>query len=90
MNTEQIAYFDKLIQNKLEQLPRAIEGKSPIEVLEKICQELRMLKYAKEQLALCNVVGRSEQLSCSTCKWLKRTDDYCDTCFKFKKHEPTT
>ena len=55
MNTEQIAYFDKLIQNKLEQLPRAIEGKSPIEVLEKICQELRMLKDAKEQLALCNV-----------------------------------
>ena len=29
----------------------------------------------------------SEQLSCSTCKWLKRTDDYCDSCFKFKKHE---
>lgn len=36
------------------------------------------------------VVGQSEQLSCSTCKWLKRTDDYCDTCFKFKKHEPAT
>lgn len=35
-------------------------------------------------------VGQSEQLSCSTCKWLKREDDYCDTCFKFKKHEPAT
>ena len=32
----------------------------------------------------------SEQLSCSTCKWLKRTDDYCDSCFKFKKHELAT
>ena len=36
------------------------------------------------------VVGQSEQLSCSTCKWLKRTDDYCDTCFKFEKHEQAT
>ena len=27
MNTEHVAYFDKLIQGKLEQLPRAIEGK---------------------------------------------------------------
>ena len=32
----------------------------------------------------------SEQLSCYTCKWLKRTDDYCDSCFKFKKHELAT
>lgn len=35
-------------------------------------------------------IGEAEQLSCSTCKWLKRTDDYCDTCLKFKKHEPAT
>ena len=41
-------------------------------------------------LVLFGVVGRSEQLSCSTCKWLNRTDDYCDTCFNFKKHEPAT
>ena len=48
MNTEHVAYFDRLIQGKLEQLPRAIEGKAPSERLEKICQELRMLKDAKE------------------------------------------
>lgn len=44
----------------------------------------------QEQLRLHNVVGQSKQLSCSTCKWLKREDDYCDTCFKFKKHELAT
>ncbi len=38
MNTEHVAYFDKLIQGKLEQLPRAIEGKAPID---------RLKKYAK-------------------------------------------
>ena len=57
METEQIAYFDKLIQQKLENLPRAIEGKSPIERLEKICRELRWLKEAKEQLSISRVVG---------------------------------
>jgi hypothetical protein len=41
-------------------------------------------------LRLFSVVGRSEQLSCSTCKWLKREDGYCDTCFKFCKHEKAT
>jgi len=40
--------------------------------------------------AIPDVVGQSEQLSCSTCKWLKRTDDYCDTCFKFKKYKQAT
>ena len=43
-----------------------------------------------KKLILPLVVGRSEQLSCSTCKFLKRTDDYCDTCFKFEKHEQAT
>ena len=47
-------------------------------------------KEKKEQLTLTDVVEQSEQLSCSTCKWLKRTDDYCDTCFEFKKHESAT
>ena len=51
---------------------------------------IEIRKHIEEALAISRVVGRSEQLSCSTCKWLKRTDDYCDTCFKFKKHEPTT
>jgi len=59
MKTEQIAYFDKLIQQKLENLPRAIEGKAPVEILEKICQELRWLKEAKEQLLIHSVVSSS-------------------------------
>tara|TARA_R110000803_G_scaffold76454_1_gene141086 strand:+ start:20403 stop:20570 length:168 start_codon:yes stop_codon:yes gene_type:complete len=48
MNKEHVAYFDKLIQQKLEGLPRAIEGKAPIERLEEICLQLRILKDAKE------------------------------------------
>jgi hypothetical protein len=48
MNTDPVAYFDILIQKKLEQLPRAIEGKMPIDGLRKICQELRILKDARE------------------------------------------
>lgn len=43
-----------------------------------------------KKLAITDFVGQSEQLRCSTCKRLKREDDYCDTCFKFKKHEPAT
>ena len=37
-----------------------------------------------------NYTRCSTQLSCSTCKWLNRNDDYCDTCFEFKKHEQAT
>ena len=48
MNTEHVAYFDKLIQQKLKCLPRAIEGKAPIERLEEICLQLRILKDARE------------------------------------------
>lgn len=48
MNKEHVAYFDKLIQDKIEQLPRAIEGKAPLERLEEICMQLRILKDAKE------------------------------------------
>ena len=48
MTAEHVAYFDKLIQRKLEQLPRTIEGKAPVEVLNEICQELRILKDARE------------------------------------------
>ena len=48
MNEEHVKYFDKQIQAKLEQFPRAIEGKAPIEVLNKICLELRILKDARE------------------------------------------
>ena len=49
MKVEYVAYFDKLIQEKLEQLPRAIEGKEPFEVLNEICQELRILKNVRER-----------------------------------------
>lgn len=57
---------------------------------EKNFNDLLQTEAINQALSLGAVVGRSEQLSCSTCKWLKRTDDYCDTCFKFKKHEPAT
>jgi hypothetical protein len=51
----------------------------------------RIFIDAMEQaLHIHDVVGQSEQFNCYTCKWLKRTDGYCDTCFKFKKHEPAT
>jgi|AntAceMinimDraft_18_1070375.scaffolds.fasta_scaffold637295_1 hypothetical protein len=55
MNEEHVKYFDKQIQAKLEQFPRAIEGKAPIEVLNKICLELRILKDAREHF-LYNVL----------------------------------
>lgn len=42
-----VAYFDKLIQQKLESLPRAIEGGVPIERLKEICLQLRILKDAR-------------------------------------------
>jgi len=48
MNEEHVVYFDKEIQSKLEQFPRAIEGKESIEALNKMCLELRILKDARE------------------------------------------
>ena len=62
-------------------------------ILERLSMQVISLDEARAEmriLGLFNVVERSEQLSCSTCKWLNRTDDYCDTCFNFKKHEPAT
>ncbi len=50
----------------------------------------KFLQQQEKLFAIPVVVGRSEQLSCSTCKWLKRTDDHCDTCFKFEKYEQAT
>jgi hypothetical protein len=55
MNEEHVKYFDKQIQAKLEQLPRAIEGKAPMKRLHKICLELRILKDAREHF-LYNVL----------------------------------
>lgn len=43
-----VKYFEKEIQSKLEQLPRAIQGKAPMSRLEKICEEIKILKEAKE------------------------------------------
>ena len=50
--TRQIEYFDKLIQSKLEELPRAIKGNAPKEVLEQLLIEMEWLQEAKEQLEL--------------------------------------
>lgn len=45
----------------------------------------------EKALSLFVVSGRSEQLSCSTCKHLNRENDgYCDGCFKFALHEKAT
>ena len=78
METEKIAYFDKLIQDKLENLPRAIEGKAPIDVLEKICRELRWLKETKEQLLIHDVV---KSFYCTGYKNNKiRCNEQCDVC----------
>ena len=66
--TDHIKYFEKQIQNKLEQLPRAIKGDAPREVLDKILQELDILKDAKEAFSL-HVVRRSEDVMfCCTMK----------------------
>jgi len=48
--TRQIEYFDKLIQSKLEQLPRSLKGNAPKEVLDQILQEMEYLQEAKECL----------------------------------------
>ena len=48
--TKQIEYFDKLIQSKLEQLPRSLKGNAPKEVLDQILQEMEYLQEAKECL----------------------------------------
>ena len=55
MNEEHVKYFDKQIQAKLEQFPRAIEGKLNRKGLDKICLELRILKDAREHF-LYNVL----------------------------------
>lgn len=48
MKEEHVDYFAKEIQRKLEQLPRGIEGNSPMESLKETCLEIRILKDAKE------------------------------------------
>ena len=51
---EHVKYFDKQIQAKLEQFPRAIEGKVPVKELNKRCVELRILKDARALLQSIN------------------------------------
>jgi len=52
MQKNKIKYFDKLIQSKLRQLPRALKGNVPKEVLEQILQEMEWLQEAKEHFEL--------------------------------------
>jgi len=63
MNEEHVKYFDKQIQAKLEQFPRAIEGKAPIEVLNKICLELRILKDAREHFLYNVLYGEANSIN---------------------------
>ena len=51
MNEAHVKYFNTQIQDKLEQFPRAVEGKAPIKLLLKICLELRILKDAREHFS---------------------------------------
>jgi hypothetical protein len=48
MKLKKVEFFNKLIQQKLEQLPRAIEGKANQKVLNQICIELQILKNARD------------------------------------------
>lgn len=49
------------------------------------------LKLQQQQCNIANVVGRSEQLSCNTCKFYPVDyDPYCATCKNFEKHEKAT
>lgn len=43
-----VEYFEKEIQSKLEQLPRAIAGNAPRDELDRICIELQILRDAKD------------------------------------------
>lgn len=48
MVNEKIALLEKLIQRKLECLPRAIEGNAPVENLKHICNDLSLLREILE------------------------------------------
>ena len=47
--TEHIKYFEKEIQSKLEQLPRAIRGNAPKEDIDRILLEMDILKDAMQE-----------------------------------------
>ena len=55
--TKHTEYFDKEINNKIESLKRAIEGDAPKIVLEKILEEIDIIKDAKLALILPAVSG---------------------------------
>ena len=48
MNEKRINYLERLIQEKLEQFPRAIEGGVPTEKLLNMCNELETLKISRD------------------------------------------
>lgn len=50
IDSESIAYLDKLIQDKKGCLPRAIDGKANYKVIEKINRDLTVLKHIKERI----------------------------------------
>ena len=45
---EHIKYLESQIQSKLNSLPRAIQGNSPMERLKEISEEIRIIKEIKE------------------------------------------
>jgi len=93
--TEHIEYFDKLIQNKLEQLPRAIKGEAPKEHLYKILKEIDFLKDAKEALIM-RKVSRSAKVNktkvsvkCLHCgrSFIKKLPHKCNTGYRKRNHK---
>jgi hypothetical protein len=49
-------FFLNLYKEKLEEIPRAIEGKAPYKILEKKCKELVYLKEVCEHLNISDVI----------------------------------
>lgn len=45
-------YIDKLIQSKLEQLPRGLKGDAPKKHIDDILEELDILKNIKEIISI--------------------------------------
>ena len=48
MNEKRISYLERLIQEKLEEFPRAIEGRVSVKKLYTMCDELETLKISRD------------------------------------------
>ena len=90
MNTEQVAYFNKLIQGKLEQLPRAIEGGEPISVLREICQEIQILKDAKEHFSQNRIHPTTTRITTMETQTIEFNGATLNVTYNVSKYYPAT